>query len=63
MIINKSVLYAGEASVVLNMPVQKVYKLIKNGVLLAYKDDFSKAWKIPEQSILDYQEKRLNSKR
>lgn len=63
MILNKSVLYAGEASVVLNMPVQKVYKLIKSGVLLAYKDDCSKAWKIPEQSILDYHEQRLNSRR
>lgn len=56
MIVNvpKSVLYAAEAAVLLNISVQKVYQLLHAGKIKGYKYDTSNAWRIPAESVINY---------
>ncbi len=54
MVINKIVLNLQDVQQVLNLSAYGVYKLIHEKKLYAYKDDGGRAWKIPEQSIIDY---------
>ena len=59
MIINKTVFNIQDTQQILNLSAYSVYRLIHEKRLFAYKDDGGKAWKIPEQSIVDY----LNSRK
>ena len=59
MIINKTVFNIQDTQQILNLSAYSVYRLKKEKRLFAYKDDGGKAWKIPEQSIVDY----LNSRK
>ena len=59
MIINKTVFNIQDTQQILNRSAYSVYRLIHEKRLFAYKDDGGKAWKIPEQSIVDY----LNSRK
>lgn len=57
--INKRVLYVAEAACVLCCSTYQIYNLIHKNELNAYKDENSNAWKIPEESIHAYVEKRM----
>lgn len=59
MIINKTVFNIQDTQQILNLSAYSVYRLIHEKRLFAYKDDGGKAWKIPEQSIVNY----LNSRK
>ena len=59
MIINKTVFNIQDTQQILNLSAYSVYRLIHEKRLFAHKDDGGKAWKIPEQSIVDY----LNSRK
>ena len=59
MIINKTVLNIPDTQQIFNLSAYSVSRLIHEKKLYAYKDDGGKAWKIPEQSIIDY----LNSRK
>lgn len=50
----KEIFYAAEAASLLNKSVQEVYRLIHNGKLAAYREEGSKTWNIPANSITDY---------
>lgn len=62
MLINKAVLYVSEAAALLGCSSQYIYHLIHTGNLAAYKDEGTRAWKIPEESIKQYITDRLNAK-
>lgn len=57
--INKRVLYVSEAASLLCCSAYQIYKLIHENKQSAYKDEGSNAWKIPEESIHAYVEKRM----
>lgn len=56
--LNKNILNVIEVQGILGLNSIKVYQLIHKGMLLAYKDEGSNIWKIPEQSIYDYLDER-----
>lgn len=62
MLINKNVLYVSEAAALLGCSSQYIYHLIHTGKLAAYKDEGTRAWKIPEEAIKQYITDRLNAK-
>ena len=56
MVIDKNVFNVSELSFMLGCSSQTIYKLIKNGSFRgAYKDTNGRIWKIPDDSLIDYQ--------
>lgn len=59
MLINKMIFNVEEASYILGMHNQGIYKLIHSGHLEAYKDLGNRRWKITGESIERYREDML----
>lgn len=59
--ITKTVFFVSEAACLLGCSAHQVYYMIHTGKLLAYKDEGARAWKIPEQSIQQYIQRRLKA--
>ncbi len=58
----KPVLLVAETACLLGCSSGQIYKLIHQGKLKAYKDEGARAWKIPEASIQEYINSRMNDK-
>ena len=59
MLVDKSVLFPAEAATRLSCSVQKIYRLIHEHKLKAYKDNGGRAWKIPCEYIEEYIAKQM----
>ncbi|MEN6413446.1 MAG: helix-turn-helix domain-containing protein [Veillonellales bacterium] len=57
MLIEKLALHVSDAASLLSVSSQKVYQMIHNGELKAYKT--GKAWKIPVEALKAYTKSRL----
>lgn len=59
--ITKAVFFVSEAACLLGCSSYQIYRMIHEGNLFAYKDEGARAWKIPEQAIQQYIQKRLKT--
>ena len=60
MVIEKNVFNVSETATLLGCGSQKIYQLIHNKVLRAYKNYHGRDWRVPEESIKNYMAARLN---
>jgi len=59
MMLDKKLLTAGEAANVLGCPVYMVYDFLHRGLLVGFKYETSKAWRIPEDSVQNFISQRV----